>query len=215
VLAGWPPFKWGTLGLGPRPPSLAPIYALGVDATLLQTMIVAVFTLDSASPPEFRPAGSCSLLEASFASTTMWFEHRVERSQMEKLIICLRRYHMQTFETVPGEAELLRWSKAVHVQFDADNLHLTGRWISETERAEREAPQSELATLKVAMTNLTGVVQTLARAITHGSGDATGADTSAAPAFAAIGADTSGAPVSALLRTTTVAASAPPPRSEI
>ena len=89
---------------------------------------------------------------------------------------------MQTFETVPGaaHAELLRWSKVVHVQFDADNLHLTGRWISETERAERGALQSELATLKAAMANLTGVVQTLARAIIHGSGDATGADTSAA-----------------------------------
>ena len=72
VLAGRPPFKWGTLGLGPRPASLAPIYALGVDATLLQTMIVAVFNLDSASPPEFRPAGSLwPLLEASFVSISV------------------------------------------------------------------------------------------------------------------------------------------------
>ena len=57
------------------------------------------------------------------------------------------------------------------------------------------------------MTNLTLVVQTLARTINHGSGNATGADTSAAPASAAIGADTSAAPASAQLLTTTVAVS--------
>ena len=75
MLAGWPPFTWGPTGLGPRPASLAPIYALGVDATLLQTMIVAEFNLDSASPPEFQPAGSLwPLIEASFASIILWFE---------------------------------------------------------------------------------------------------------------------------------------------
>jgi hypothetical protein len=38
-------------------------------------MIVAVFNLDSASPPEFQPAGSLwPLIEASFASIILWFE---------------------------------------------------------------------------------------------------------------------------------------------
>ena len=90
VLAGWPAFAWGTTGLGPRPASLAPIYALGVDAALLQTMIVAVFNLDSASPPEFQPAGSLWPLITSFVSISLWFEHRAKCSQMEKLIRSLR-----------------------------------------------------------------------------------------------------------------------------
>ena len=57
ALAGWPPFPFGQLGRGPRPPSLAELVGLGVCGEKLGLYLDAVLYLHDHSPPQMRRGG--------------------------------------------------------------------------------------------------------------------------------------------------------------
>ena len=158
VLAGWPAPIWGRRSAGPVPASIEPIIALGVDRDMLVRMINLLFQFDSTSPPEFKSDGSLwPLTLAAFASMVMWYGARRRSGEMSHVLARMRGAYMDVFGgwAGPAEQQLLVWAERVRAKFDEDNLHLTGRWISESEarlmasiRAELSAIRSENAAIR-------------------------------------------------------------------
>ena len=58
VLAAWRAFPWGQLGVGPTPPSLAPIIAIGVSEQLLEGYCDALLYIDEHQPVPLRRHGN-------------------------------------------------------------------------------------------------------------------------------------------------------------
>jgi hypothetical protein len=57
VLAGWPAFPFGQLGVGPCPPTLEALSTLGVLGDGLDNAILKFFHIDDCSPPQFKKTG--------------------------------------------------------------------------------------------------------------------------------------------------------------
>ena len=69
VLAGFKPFPWGTLGIGPKPASLNAVELFGVGTDKLDSIIDDLYRFDSASPPQYLRGGTLRpAVRAAFAS---------------------------------------------------------------------------------------------------------------------------------------------------
>jgi len=91
ALSGFKPFPFGQLGKGPVPASLSSLEALGVSLEVLDAIIDALFSLDSASPPHFRIGGSLRpAVRAAFASQVMYYPDREKNSEMVEVLKRMR-----------------------------------------------------------------------------------------------------------------------------
>eukprot|EP00966_Prymnesium_polylepis_P146293 3379125-Prymnesium_polylepis.1 len=141
VLGDWPALPWGHMGMGPKPPSLAPLMDMGVSQEQLDTLIDEIFRLDSATCPLLWREGSLRpMVEAAFASELMYFEERrtcSTGSEMEHVLKVMLD-ELRALSRAEGGIELCdgdaaaticRWGEAIKLQFDLDNFHLTARSV--------------------------------------------------------------------------------------
>ena len=151
VLAGWPAPPYGRLSKGPIQASLGPILNLGVAMDRLEAMINCLFQFDTTTPREYLIGGNLEpLTKASFASMVKCYKLRHTSGLMSPVLARMRTAYVDAFGGLPGVAHvtLLRWSGVVDTKFVEDNLHLTGRWISESEFRLMATVRSELAEVK-------------------------------------------------------------------
>ena len=65
VLAGWPALPWGQLGRGARPASFVALEQIAVGMDVIVPFVERLFSLDSSSPTQLRPASASSPLSAA------------------------------------------------------------------------------------------------------------------------------------------------------
>lgn len=136
VLAGWPPFPWGQLGMGPVPPSLGALEGLGVNADALDKSILVLFKIDDMYPQMFRKGGKLwPVVRIAFATLLMYYRERVQtltagqfKAEGRNVIVELKR--VMAIEYGLGDSThvtLLSWSDKIMERFKAENLDLTQR----------------------------------------------------------------------------------------
>ena len=83
VLAGWPALPWGQLGKGAKPASFVALEQIGVGMDVIVPFVARLFSLDSSSPTQLRPASASSpaggLWKATLAAAAtlvMYYEER-------------------------------------------------------------------------------------------------------------------------------------------
>ena len=120
VLAGWPPLPWGQLGMGPTPPDLTVLEAVGETEESLIRIIHELFHLDTASPPMLLPGGSMRQLVLDiFATIVMYHEERVAAGEVRNVAVALEAL-------VPRET-LYKWGRRIKSKFQSDNARLYNR----------------------------------------------------------------------------------------
>mmetsp|Transcript_20246 Transcript_20246/g.50617 ORF Transcript_20246/g.50617 Transcript_20246/m.50617 type:complete len:385 (+) Transcript_20246:648-1802(+) len=132
ILAGWPAFLWGQTGMGPKPPSLMALVAIGVSMDILNKLIDVLFRLDNASPPMLWQGGALRpLMEACFASMVMYFDERKAAGEMQGVIIAmtraLNRCEVAAHHLPTNTPTVSLWGGIIRAKFNNDNLHLTAR----------------------------------------------------------------------------------------
>ena len=136
VLAGWAPFPWGQLGMGPVPPSLGALEGLGVNPDALDNSILVLFKIDDMYPQMFRKGGKLwPVVRIAFATLLMYYRERVQtltagefKAEGRNVIIELKR--VMASEYGLGDSThmtLLSWSDKIMERFKAENLDLTQR----------------------------------------------------------------------------------------
>ena len=98
VLSMFEPCPYGTLTMGPRPPTLLSLRRNNVDMPRVDAVIQVLFRLDAATPPFFGPGGRLRpMIESAFAAQVMYFDERNasgERTHMSlyaTYVLCLIR----------------------------------------------------------------------------------------------------------------------------
>jgi hypothetical protein len=147
VFAGFPPMTYGSVGMGPAAPSLAPLLNGDWGWTLegVEAMINEVYRVDSASPKELQRGGCMRLaLHASFAAQIMHYKAREKAREVPAVTNILLRAVAARLErhsggsssssamvlTVVGgsaHSTLCAFGAAVRRNFDEANLLLTSR----------------------------------------------------------------------------------------
>ena len=166
VLAGWPAPPYGRLSNEPIPASLGPILNLGGAMDRLKAMINCLFQFDTTTPGEYLIGGNLEpLTKAFFASMVKCYKLRYTSGLMSPVLARMRTAYVDAFGGFPGDAHetLLRWSGVVDTKFEEDNLHLTGRWISESEFSLMATVRSELAEVRANQLTLSAQFEDLLR----------------------------------------------------
>ena len=147
VFAGFPPMTYGSVGMGPAAPSLAPLLNGDWGWTLegVEALINEVYCVDSASPKELQRGGCMRLaLHASFAAQIMHYKAREKAREVPAVTNILLRAVAARLErhsggsssssamvlTVVGgsaHSTLCAFGAAVRRNFDEANLLLTSR----------------------------------------------------------------------------------------
>ena len=129
VLAGWRPFPYGQLGIGPVPASLAPVLTLGgVSEAKLEAFADYLFNFHDASPPMLLIEGSLRpLVHSSLASLFMYYPERFDAGESTLVLQAMRdSYHHVGLSAGNPHDKFGEWAKLIKVEFNLANLHLTG-----------------------------------------------------------------------------------------
>ena len=185
ILAGWPALPWGHHGDGPTPPSLDALHDLAapfqkIDMDRLESVIDALFNIDSASPPmlgslrthpERGSYGSLRpMLRCALAALLMYYETRVAHGEMQEVHVSLHKALNEHYGSTDGARfgvpvlTIKRWGTMIAEKFERDNLHLRSRskdngTSSIVEVVQRlgqgmSAMQAELSTLRSTLATL-------------------------------------------------------------
>ena len=129
VLAGWRPFPYGQMGVGPVPASLAPVLTIGgVSEEKLEAFADNLFNFHDASPPMLLKDGSLRpALHAALASLIMYYPERFDAGESALVLQAMRDSfrHVGLAAGNPHD-KFFEWAKLIKGAFNLGNLHLTG-----------------------------------------------------------------------------------------
>ena len=110
AMAGWRPLPFGTLGRGPKAPTLKALEERGLQLEPFERMIDTLYRIDNTTPATLMRGGDMRpAVQAAFAAQIMYYSERMNAGEVRSLLIAMK--HVYTKHALP------QWTKDPQVTY--------------------------------------------------------------------------------------------------